>query len=60
MQKKIVDKDWVSEGFNDRSVQEFIVNLCPGDSDSNSDFDEDSDEEDTDALLYSKIVNLCT
>lgn len=39
--KKAMDEDWASEGLNDRSVEEFIINLCPGDSD----FEEDSDED---------------
>lgn len=46
--KKSMDEDWTSEGLNDRSVQEFIINLCPGDtstSDSESDFDEDEDDD---------------
>jgi transposase len=44
--KKIVDDDWKSEGLSDRSVQELIINLCPGDSDDSTEEDSDSDEED--------------
>lgn len=43
--KKLMDEDWSSEGLNDRSVQELIINLCLGDSDEDSDFDEDTDED---------------
>lgn len=42
--KKVVDNDWTSEGLNDRSVQEMIINLCPGDSDDSED-DSDCDDE---------------
>lgn len=43
--QKIVDSDWTSEGLNDHSVQEMIINLCPGDSDDSNE-DTDSDDED--------------
>lgn len=42
--KNSIDADWSSEGLNDISVQDFIINLCPGDSEEESDFDNDSDE----------------
>lgn len=44
--KKVVDGDWESEGLNDSSVQELIINLCPGDSTDDTDDSDNSDEED--------------
>lgn len=41
--KKIMDADWNSEGLSDKSVQEFIINLCPGDDDSDSESDSEDD-----------------
>lgn len=43
--KTEMDDDWLSEGLDDTSVQELIINLAPGDSDVD-DSDWDSDEED--------------
>ncbi|XP_054285314.1 uncharacterized protein LOC129001879 [Macrosteles quadrilineatus] len=43
--KTEMDNDWLSEGLDDTSVQELIINLAPGDSDVD-DSDWDSDEED--------------
>lgn len=43
--KKSIDADWSSEGLNDISVQDFIINLCPDDSEEESDCDDDSDGE---------------
>lgn len=44
--KKLMHKYWSSEGLHDRSVQEFIINLCPGDSDDSEDWDDDDSNED--------------
>lgn len=43
--KNLMEEDWNSEGLNDLSVRELIINLCPGDTDSESDSDTDSDED---------------
>lgn len=45
--KKLMDSDWESEGLSDQSVQELIINLCPGDYESESDGDlgEESDDD---------------
>jgi hypothetical protein len=40
-----MENDWLSEGLDDRSVQELIINLAPEDSDAD-DSDWDSEEED--------------
>lgn len=48
--KTAMDEDWRSEGLNDTSVQEFIINLCPGDF--NSDSESESDIEDEDIGCY--------
>lgn len=42
--KTEMDNDWLSEGLDDNSVQELIINLAPGDSDED-DSDWDSEEE---------------
>lgn len=44
--KKEMNRDWESEGLNDYSVREFIINLCPGDFDSESESESDIDEDD--------------
>lgn len=45
--KTIIDRDWENEGLQDRSVQQLIINLCPGDEDvSDSDFEQESDDDD--------------
>ncbi|XP_054270710.1 uncharacterized protein LOC128991656 [Macrosteles quadrilineatus] len=44
--KRSIDADWTSEGLNDSSIQDFIINLCPDDSDDgSSDIDDVSDED---------------
>lgn len=44
--KKVMDVDWENEGLHDQSVQDFIINLCPGDEDgSGSDSEENSDDD---------------
>ena len=37
--KKLIDDDWRSERLDDISVQEFIINLAPGDSESECESD---------------------
>lgn len=32
--KKTIDEEWKSEGLDEESVREFVINLCPGDFDS--------------------------
>jgi hypothetical protein len=44
--KNVMDEDWRSEGLNDSSVQEFIINLTPGDFDDDDEWDDDSKEDD--------------
>lgn len=44
--KKTIDADWTSEGLSDKSVQEFIINLCLGDFESDSDSENNSDQDD--------------
>lgn len=44
--KNVMDEDWRSEGLNDSSVQEFIINLTPGDFDDDDEWDDDSEEDD--------------
>lgn len=48
--KKAVNEDWASERLHDCSVQELIINLCPGNF-YNTDNSNDSDEEDTGCYL---------
>ncbi|XP_054272607.1 uncharacterized protein LOC128992887 [Macrosteles quadrilineatus] len=44
--KTEMDNDWLSEGLDDTSVQELIINLAPGDSDvDDSDWDSDEDDD---------------
>lgn len=44
--KKSMNEDWESEGLNNYSVREFIINLCPGDTDSENDSESEFDEDD--------------
>ncbi|XP_054260027.1 uncharacterized protein LOC128984711 [Macrosteles quadrilineatus] len=44
--KNLMEEDWRSEGLNDLSVREFVINLCPGDTDSESDSDSNAEDED--------------
>lgn len=44
--KTVMNEDWRSEGLNDTSVQEFIINLCPGDFDSETESESDLEDED--------------
>lgn len=44
----VINDDWKIEGLDQRSVQQFLINLTPGDedSDSSSESESDSDEDD--------------
>lgn len=43
--KKVISEDWKNEGLDQRSVQQFLINLTPGDEESDSTSDSESDED---------------
>lgn len=48
--KKTIDEEWKSEGLDDQSVREFVINLCPGDFDSDTGSESSSTEDDIECL----------
>lgn len=46
--KKLLDEDWKKEGLDEQSVQQFLINLTPGESDDSDSSDSDSDIEEND------------
>lgn len=42
-----MDEDWKSKGLDDLSVLDFIINLCPGDTDSVSDSGSNTEDDDS-------------
>lgn len=44
--KKTIDEEWKSEGLDEQSVNEFVINFCPGDFDSDTASESSSTEDD--------------
>jgi transposase len=44
--EKLLEADWKKEGLDQHSVQEFLINLVPGESDEDSEEDSESDDDD--------------